>query len=183
MNTENLSTLKIHKLTQAQYDRELTAGNIDENALYLTPDEEIDLDSIDKVFIATYGTTTYAEVSEAHAAGKLVFAINPDGIVFRLVSINGAVARFDGSVGSMARYVHVPNLATAFWNYTEEPCVVGPDNANDGDILVYNSYYGFWENKTVNDLGLAPTIQCGTEEVTDGATSSYPEGTLYVVIE
>ena len=43
MNTENLQTLKIHKLTQTQYDRELAAGNIDENALYLTPDEEIDL--------------------------------------------------------------------------------------------------------------------------------------------
>lgn len=43
MNTENLSTLKIHKLTQAQYDRELAAGNIDENALYLTPDEAVDL--------------------------------------------------------------------------------------------------------------------------------------------
>lgn len=43
MVTENLSTLKIHKLTQAQYDRELAAGNIDENALYLTPDEVINL--------------------------------------------------------------------------------------------------------------------------------------------
>lgn len=43
MITENVSTLKIHKLTQAQYDRELAAGNIDEYALYLTPDEEIDL--------------------------------------------------------------------------------------------------------------------------------------------
>ena len=43
MTTQNLSTLKIHKLTQAQYDRELAAGRIDENALYLTPDEEIDL--------------------------------------------------------------------------------------------------------------------------------------------
>lgn len=39
MNVENLSTLKIHKLTQAQYERELEAGRIDENALYLTPDE------------------------------------------------------------------------------------------------------------------------------------------------
>lgn len=38
MNTENLSTLKIHKLTQAQYDRELEAGRIDPTALYLTPD-------------------------------------------------------------------------------------------------------------------------------------------------
>ena len=41
MITENLSTLKIHKLTQEQYDRELAAGNIDANALYLTPDEEV----------------------------------------------------------------------------------------------------------------------------------------------
>lgn len=43
MITESLSTLKIHKLTQAQYDRELAAGNIDPNALYLTPDEAEDL--------------------------------------------------------------------------------------------------------------------------------------------
>lgn len=40
MITNNISTLKIHKLTQAQYERELAAGRIDENALYLTPDEE-----------------------------------------------------------------------------------------------------------------------------------------------
>lgn len=40
MQTTNVSTLKIHKLTKAQYDRELAAGNIDEYALYLTPDEE-----------------------------------------------------------------------------------------------------------------------------------------------
>lgn len=40
MIVENVSTLKIHKLTQEQYDRELADGNIDENALYLTPDED-----------------------------------------------------------------------------------------------------------------------------------------------
>lgn len=38
MITENVATLKINKLTKAQYDRELAAGNIDPNALYLTPD-------------------------------------------------------------------------------------------------------------------------------------------------
>ena len=32
--------MKINKLTQAQYDRELAAGNIDENSLYLTPDDD-----------------------------------------------------------------------------------------------------------------------------------------------
>lgn len=39
MITENISTLKIHKLTQEQYNRELEAGRIDESALYLTPDD------------------------------------------------------------------------------------------------------------------------------------------------
>lgn len=39
MNTENLSTLVIHKLTQDQYNRVVEEGEIDENALYLTPDE------------------------------------------------------------------------------------------------------------------------------------------------
>lgn len=41
MKTENLSTLKINKLSQAQYDRELLAGNLDEYALYLTPEDDI----------------------------------------------------------------------------------------------------------------------------------------------
>ena len=40
MKTENLSTLKIHKLTQKQYDNAVKTGNIDETALYLTPDSE-----------------------------------------------------------------------------------------------------------------------------------------------
>lgn len=43
MITENLSTLKIHKLTKAQYDRESAAGTLDPTALYLTPDESADL--------------------------------------------------------------------------------------------------------------------------------------------
>lgn len=43
MNIQNLPTLKIHKLTQEQYDREYAAGNLDPNALYLTPDEGADL--------------------------------------------------------------------------------------------------------------------------------------------
>lgn len=37
MITENLSTLKIHKLTDEQYEREFEAGRIDENAIYITP--------------------------------------------------------------------------------------------------------------------------------------------------
>lgn len=46
---ENLSTLK-NKLTQEQYDRELMAENIDANALYLTPNKQIDVNNkVDKL--------------------------------------------------------------------------------------------------------------------------------------
>ena len=41
MKTENLHALKIHNLSQEQYDRELEAGRIDKNAMYLTPDNEL----------------------------------------------------------------------------------------------------------------------------------------------
>ena len=45
MITENVSTLKIHKLSQSQYDRAFAAGNIAENEIYLTPDDTNVMDS------------------------------------------------------------------------------------------------------------------------------------------
>lgn len=59
MITENLSTLKIHNLTKEQYERELAAGSIDENALYLTPYEEMDL--------SAYATQEYVDDALADA--------------------------------------------------------------------------------------------------------------------
>lgn len=38
MITKNLSTLKINKLTQAQYDAAIQAGTINEDEIYMTPD-------------------------------------------------------------------------------------------------------------------------------------------------
>ena len=40
MFTETLTQLKINKLSREQYERELANGNVEQNALYLTPDEE-----------------------------------------------------------------------------------------------------------------------------------------------
>lgn len=59
MFTQNLSTLKIHKLTQEQYNRELAAGNIDETALYLTPDD------IKHILLAAHPVGSYYWSSEA----------------------------------------------------------------------------------------------------------------------
>jgi hypothetical protein len=46
MITENLSTLKIHKLTQEQYESALENGTLEDNAIYLTPMRETDVDNI-----------------------------------------------------------------------------------------------------------------------------------------
>jgi hypothetical protein len=43
ITTKTLPILEIHKLSKAQYEREKAAGRINEDAIYLTPDEEIDL--------------------------------------------------------------------------------------------------------------------------------------------
>lgn len=46
MIIEKISALKIHKLTQEQYERELEDGNIDETALYLTDGSDDWVESI-----------------------------------------------------------------------------------------------------------------------------------------
>lgn len=88
MITNNLSTLTIHKLTQAQYDRAVANGTIDENALYLTPDEEVDLSlymtknnpvctgslSLDRMSGTTVGTNSVALGTNVTASAGWSFA-------------------------------------------------------------------------------------------------------------
>ena len=71
MNTENLSTLKIHKLTQAQYERERDAGRLDENALYLTPDEAMDMTGYaTKEYVHTMPAVSYGTAQSLDAASR-----------------------------------------------------------------------------------------------------------------
>lgn len=44
-NPQTIPSLVIHKLSQAQYDREREAGRLDPNAIYLTPEEDIVLET------------------------------------------------------------------------------------------------------------------------------------------
>ena len=68
MITENLSTLKIHKLTQEQYSRELANGNIDETALYLTPETIIEGNCVLHIHdMATYaGILNYRKINNIY---------------------------------------------------------------------------------------------------------------------
>lgn len=76
MITENLSTLKIHKLTQEQYDRELENGNIDETALYLTPDSIVKGD----INVAIHDTATSAGYLYYRKYGNIYYLYGEIGI-------------------------------------------------------------------------------------------------------
>ena len=83
MITENVTTLKIHKLTQEQYNTALAAGNLDENALYLTPNADgtltiANVDGLQEALDAkapdySYGTTDLTAGTSALETGKLYF--------------------------------------------------------------------------------------------------------------
>ena len=124
MITENLSTLKIHKLTQAQYDRELAAGNIDENALYLTPDEGTTLEDLGV-------TATVKELNYLHdLAGDRVLTTNPSGYVY--------ASEIDPSAASSA-YIRIGHYGSS-WNLTTSYQNVA-GNYLDGEIDGSNYKY------------------------------------------
>lgn len=76
MITENVSTLKINKMTQAQYNRELAAGNIKNDEIYLTPIEEVGVEEVSWEFdvTPTEETADYAEVEsiEVYKHGNVI---------------------------------------------------------------------------------------------------------------
>lgn len=93
MITENVSTLKIHKLTQAQYDRELAAGTIDVTALYLTPDKDI-LPYVVNIQEDDYGAGYYL--------------IHYDGTKFIEVTPNDVYQAYNNSRPIHASYYNTP---------------------------------------------------------------------------
>lgn len=103
MKTENLSTLKIHQLSQKQYDRELAAGRIDENAIYLTPyegtfvtKEYVDSQRIawDNSFSVTWDGNTEGLASVSTMQNIVHYQISDEPIDFSL--INGGTLGFTG---------------------------------------------------------------------------------------
>lgn len=94
MLTENISTLKIHKLTKEQYEREFNAGRTDKNALYLVPDEDADL-------------SLYATVEDLNSKSDVGHKHNISDIANLQASLDGYVT--EASVGS---YISTHNTAT-----------------------------------------------------------------------
>jgi hypothetical protein len=165
--TENLSTLKIHKLTQAQYDRELEEGRIDENALYLTPDEEITAEQI-----GARPDTWIPTASEIGAA--------PDGFglgenVLQVVT----PSELDSLVGNGWYYVHAQDetLDGITFKYAHLFSVCHGDNKYQElrpiatkYILLRECYNGVWSDWSAKDWSSIMT----------SANFSYSNGTLSI---
>lgn len=83
--SEALSTLKIHKLTQEEYEQKVEAGTIDENALYLTPDEVIDLSG--------YATKEYVD-------SKTVGEHNHDDLYYTETEVDIKISDLNTSISS-----------------------------------------------------------------------------------
>lgn len=118
MQTQNIPTLQIHKLTQEQYDTALAEGNIDETALYFTPDDGVDLNtlmsainpegtgsfSMNRLADSTVGDYSHAEgysatasATASHAEGALTVASgNHAHAEGNSTTASGAVAHAEG---------------------------------------------------------------------------------------
>ena len=166
--TEDITTLKIHKLSQEKYDEIVANGNIDETALYLTPDEEIDLtsyatieqlsDKADAEHIHDNRYYTEAEVDEiiathTHSYDDLRNKPFYEGTDYSSVFVNGtsAVNFFewgDGVYG--AAITDVPKQLTqdvsckVIWDGVEytTTCTYGGDNDSGNPITSIGAPYG-----------------------------------------
>lgn len=133
MITENLSTLKINKLTQIQYDRELAAGNIDTNALYLTPDEGIDMNAIKIAMLdfmypvghilmsanSSNPSTYMGGTWEAWGSGRVPVGVDSNDTTFNTVEKTGGEKNHVLTIDELAAHEHsVPAHAHGLNNHT-----------------------------------------------------------------
>ena len=106
MLTENLSTLKINRLTQEQYDAALTNGSINANELYLTPDDN-ELDTSAFLRVTDVGSAVdinpiNADTLQGKSANYFATASNISTINSSLNTINSDISTINGSLGAKA---------------------------------------------------------------------------------
>lgn len=139
MNTENLSTLKIHKLTQTQYDREFAAGTLEPNAIYLTPDEEYDLSK----YVTIEQLDDKADAVHIHDISDITnLQSSLEGIEGRIAEAKNSI---DGITAGTVAIAKAQNAETAVSAETADLSMSSVKATQDGDGNVITSTY---ETKT-----------------------------------
>lgn len=172
MDTKNLSTLKIHKLSQEQYERELAAGRIDEDAIYLTPDEEVDLTGAVQLGKENASNAVTSFTASNIANAKRAVKIGYYGITVNGLDGDGVLISNDyNSTGH--GYIDGKPVLGLYGSVDNEPVVLrnieAPVQNNDA------------ANKAYVDTK-APMYTYGTEDLEAGV-SELATGMLYFVYE
>ena len=166
MITENISTLKIHKLTQEQYDRELEAGRIDETALYLTPDDGVAVDNTLSVTgMAADAKTTGDAIGEAKSiATNALNKANNAQPALGFIPVQQGLA--DGKGNNKIRLAWNP------YDEAKSGLQINVDGTNTGNVITDNPLFG----------GVAPIANGGTGATNQidarcnlNGTSGYPQ--------
>ena len=105
MLTENLSTLKINRLTQEQYDAALINGSINANELYLTPDDN-ELDTSAFLRVTDVGSAVdvnpiNADTLQGKSASYFATSSNVSTINTSLNTINSDISTINGSLNTI----------------------------------------------------------------------------------
>ena len=105
MLTENLSTLKINRLTQEQYDAALTSGSINANELYLTPDDN-ELDTSAFLRVTDVGSAVdinpiNADTLQGKNASYFATASNVSSVNNSLNKINSDISTINSSLNTI----------------------------------------------------------------------------------
>ena len=136
MIIENLTTLKINQLTQAQYEAALAAGTINENELYMTPDssiivtdivDDLTTNSTDKPLSAAQGVALKTLIDGITVPTKVSELQNDAGYLTQHQDISGK-ANVSGQV--FTGTVEAPVVKTTSYFYT-------PALVNEGDLTKY----------------------------------------------
>lgn len=146
MITENLSTLKIHKLSKEQYERESANGTLDTSALYLTPEEGVDL--------SKYATIDSVPTKISQLTNDSGYITDP---VFKNMGLNtvniddeyrhnyvvGLSENGHGTYPITGGWLTVTNYANDhFATQTAYTCVQSDDATRDVQMWVRERYYG-----------------------------------------
>ena len=120
MITENLSTLKINKLTQEQYNRALESGNINSNELYLTPDENY-VKTVNGVSPDENGNVIVDVIDEEQIDNRVALALGGFETGKQTIYVYTlSIDQFAGSISTntVAVYPDIDTWASANINWT-----------------------------------------------------------------
>ena len=108
------------------------------------------------IFWATYGTTTYDEVTAALNAGKVVKVLQ-DAIQYTYVRKLATSYFFDASMGRGHNTIMLQQTNSTWSLYDQSTAIVEPGSATGGQLLRFNGDTANWEPATLApaDIGAA----------------------------